>query len=545
MTQQILARKFRPSTFDDLVGQDVLVRSLSNSLKNNKIHQAYLLSGTRGVGKTTTARILAKALSCEQGISASPCNKCNNCTAINDGTFIDLFEIDAASHTKIDETKEIISKAVYPPNQSKFRIFIIDEVHMLSKHSFNALLKTLEEPPPYIIFILATTNPEKLPDTIISRCLHFNLSPINHKTITHRLADIFTKDNIKYEEQALELIANAAKGSLRDALSLSEPIIAYGDNNITYETAAMILGTLPQENIDNLIIAIAEQNAKLAMDIIQNITLATNDTAMIIDQLLNTLHNISIALMVAERKSLLSPKLQALLPKINESQVQLWYQIAIKGKQELAHTPSSAQCLEMICLRQIAFKIESTNISKYFEISSNFEKSSKTEAIKPSSPASSAKPTKPISSPPTPAAPTKTTPSSPKTLSSLNDITAASWPVLIKEIAISGMTKAIADNIEFSKLKDDNIIEVKIMQNKMPIFSDTHKKRIEDAIGKYFNTKVSIVTVVATTTATPVQIKQQELETKKQAIHNDMTQDKNVAKIMSAFEADIEHVEAT
>jgi DNA polymerase III subunit gamma/tau len=546
MTQQILARKFRPSTFEDLVGQDILVQSLSNSLKNKKIHQAYLLSGTRGVGKTTTARILAKALSCEKGISPLPCNSCNNCRAINNGTFIDLFEIDAASHTKIDETKEIISKAAYPPNQSKFRIFIIDEVHMLSKHSFNALLKTLEEPPPYIIFILATTNPEKLPDTIISRCLHFNLAPISTKVIIARLAAVFTKDNIKYEQQALELIANAAKGSLRDALSLSEPIIAYGDNNISYETTAMILGALPQENIDKLIVAIAEQNTKLAMDIIANITSTTNDVAMIIDQILNTLHNISIALMVSERKSLLSTEIQSLLQKLNESQVQLWYQIAIKGKQELMHTPSGVQCLEMICLRQIAFKIESTNINKYFEINSTFSK----ETTVSNKPVTHNKPT--VSKLITPItknndnniiATKKTTTTTIKTLQSIKDITARSWPTLIKETSLSGMTKAIADNIEFCQIKEDNIIAIKIMQNKMPLFSDTHKKRIEDAITKYFDFKVSLVAIVGATTATPAQIKQQDITTKKQAIHNDMQQDKNVTTIMSTFKTDIEEVQ--
>ncbi len=557
MTQQILARKFRPSTFEELVGQDILVKSLSNSLKNQKTHQAYLLSGTRGVGKTTTARILAKALSCEKGISPSPCNSCNNCMAINNGTFIDLFEIDAASHTKIDETKEIISKAAYPPNQSKFRIFIIDEVHMLSKHSFNALLKTLEEPPAYIVFILATTNPEKLPDTIISRCLHFNLAPISTKVISARLAAVFTQDNIKYEDQALELIAEAAKGSLRDALSLSEPIIAYGDNNITHETTAMILGTLPQENIDKLIVAIAEKNTKLTIDIISSIESATNDIAMAIDQLLNTLHNISIALMVAERKSRLNPQLQSLITKLNESQVQLWYQIAVKGKQELAYLPSGVQCLEMICLRQIAFTIDNSNLNKYFAISSTFsEEAPATSKTTARTTITSAPKTQSQLSPATPAinnskhtaavpprvanTPTATTT---KTIKALNDITVASWPSLIKEIAISGMTKAIADNIEFCQITGNSTIEVKIMQNKMPLFRDTHKKRIEEAITKYFDCKVTLNATVGTTTTTPVQIKQEANIAKKQAIHNDMQQDKNVTNIMSTFKANIEEVD--
>ena len=335
MSQQVLARKFRPRNFSDMVGQEHIVTALSNSLKKQRLHHAYLFTGTRGVGKTTLARIIAKAMSCETGITPNPCEKCPSCQQINSGCFIDLFEIDAASHTKVDETKEIINKAMYPPSQGRFRIFIIDEVHMLSKHSFNSLLKTLEEPPQYVKFILATTNPEKLPDTIISRCLQFHLASLSPATISEHLANILEQEKISYEPEALDLVATNANGSIRDSLSILEPIITFSDEKITAAIAGKVLGVIPQNAINNLITLIAEDNKDSVWNEIKKITDQTTDPTTIIKQMLSTLHSLSVAQVVPEQAKNLSPTLQKLLSKTNPNQIQLYYQIALKGLKDL------------------------------------------------------------------------------------------------------------------------------------------------------------------------------------------------------------------
>jgi DNA polymerase-3 subunit gamma/tau len=249
MSYQVLARKWRPQRFSELVGQEHVVNALSNALDNNRLHHAYLFTGTRGVGKTTIARIFAKSLNCELGQSANPCGKCDTCIDIEQGRFIDLLEIDAASRTKVEDTRELLDNVQYRPTRGDFKVYLIDEVHMLSKHSFNALLKTLEEPPPHVKFLLATTDPQKLPVTILSRCLQFNLKALSREQIAKQLAYVLEQETIQNDDDALGLIARAAQGSMRDALSLTDQAIAQGDNTVFKETVSNMLGLLDTNHI--------------------------------------------------------------------------------------------------------------------------------------------------------------------------------------------------------------------------------------------------------------------------------------------------------
>ena len=271
MNYQVLARKWRPQTFEQMVGQQHVIQALINSLNKQRLHHAYLFTGTRGVGKTSIARLLAKALNCEQGISATPCLECETCQAIEKGHFIDLIEIDGASRTKVEDTREILDNVQYTPTQGRFKIYIIDEVHMLSNHSFNALLKTLEEPPEHIKFLLATTDPQKLPVTVLSRCLQFSLKSMNPEQISTHLAHILKEEGIAFEDEALTIIAQAADGSIRDSLSLLDQAIAYGNDKIESHSVRQMLGFTQKDYAVPLLQALASQDANAILDINQSL----------------------------------------------------------------------------------------------------------------------------------------------------------------------------------------------------------------------------------------------------------------------------------
>ncbi len=271
MSYQVLARKWRPSQFSDVVGQSHVLTALGNALTQNRLHHAYLFSGTRGVGKTTIARIFAKGLNCEEGITATPCGKCATCREIDEGRFVDLLEIDAASRTKVEDTRELLDNVQYKPARGRFKVYLIDEVHMLSRHSFNALLKTLEEPPEYVKFILATTDPQKLPVTILSRCLQFHLKHLDHQQIQEQLAKVLTEEKVEYEAKALGLLARAAEGSMRDALSLTDQAIALGNGQVDADNVAAMLGTLNTDQALFLLEAVAKSDANIAMDTLQQL----------------------------------------------------------------------------------------------------------------------------------------------------------------------------------------------------------------------------------------------------------------------------------
>ena len=359
MSYLALARKWRPTQFDAVVGQSHVLTALGNALTQNRLHHAYLFSGTRGVGKTTIGRLFAKGLNCETGITATPCGQCATCQEIDQGRFVDLLEIDAASRTKVEDTRELLDNVQYKPARGRFKVYLIDEVHMLSRHSFNALLKTLEEPPEYVKFLLATTDPQKLPVTILSRCLQFHLKPISVDDIQHQLVHVLNAEQISHQSKALALIAHAADGSMRDALSLTDQAIALGNGAVNYDSVAVMLGTLDTEHALHLLRAISSHQPQAMMACIEQLAEHGVEWDGLLQQLASQLHRIA---MYQTLPSILDPSepdfvaLDDLANKLTPQDVQLYYQIVLKGRADLTLAPTARIGLEMIALRMLAFR---------------------------------------------------------------------------------------------------------------------------------------------------------------------------------------------
>ncbi len=359
MSYQVLARKWRPGSFDAVCGQRHVLAPLIQALDQQRLHHAYLFSGTRGVGKTTLGRLLAKGLNCEQGISSQPCGECKSCRDIQAGCCVDLLEVDAASRTKVEDTRELLDNVQYSPAQYRFKIYLIDEAHMLSRHSFNALLKTLEEPPAHVKFILATTEPNKLPATVISRCLQFHLKALSVDEIKQQLTAILHAENAQSEPEALTLLADAAQGSMRDALSLLDQALSYNTQYLTYQTVAQMLGTVNQNDLYQLVAHIAVQDVHAAMAAVQKIVSYGPDFDILHAQLERLLHQIALVQVTQEviepTQSEHAP-LPALAQKMTPEETQLFYQIALNGRRDLPYSPDFRSGFEMTVLRMLAFK---------------------------------------------------------------------------------------------------------------------------------------------------------------------------------------------
>ena len=358
MSYIALARKWRPRTFAQLVGQDHINKALINSLNQKRLHHAYLFTGTRGVGKTSVARLLAKALNCELGISAAPCLECDACTSIEQGRFIDLIEIDGASKTRVEDTREILENVQYSPTNGRFKIYLIDEVHMLSQHSFNALLKTLEEPPEHVKFILATTDPQKLPVTVLSRCLQFNLKHIESNVIAKQLELILNDEKLTYDKEAINILAHAARGSMRDALSLLDQAIAISDNFLDITNVKNILGYTKQNYALDLIQALSKNEPNKLIIISKQIAAEGGNFQYVADEMLNYFHQISVNQIITIDNTLIyeDPEVDLLSKQFRPEDVQLFYQIVLKGSKDLDLAPSIAVGFEMMLLRMYAFK---------------------------------------------------------------------------------------------------------------------------------------------------------------------------------------------
>ncbi|UPR29483.1 DNA polymerase III subunit gamma/tau [Vibrio crassostreae] len=359
MSYLALARKWRPTKFKEVVGQAHVLTALENALSQNRLHHAYLFSGTRGVGKTTIGRLFAKGLNCETGITSTPCGECATCKEIDEGRFVDLLEIDAASRTKVEDTRELLDNVQYKPARGRFKVYLIDEVHMLSRHSFNALLKTLEEPPEYVKFLLATTDPQKLPVTILSRCLQFHLKPISVDNIHEQLDHILEQEDVTSESRALGMIAHAADGSMRDALSLTDQAIALGNGNVVTDTVAHMLGTLDTDQAIHLLEAISSKQPQQAMACIQ--TLAENGVEWdgLLNQLATQLHRLAMFQALPSTLDKAQPdaeKLELLSKALSPQDIQLYYQIVLKGREDLPLSPTARVGIEMVVLRMLAFR---------------------------------------------------------------------------------------------------------------------------------------------------------------------------------------------
>lgn len=355
MSYQVLARKWRPKTFADVVGQEHIITALANGLKDNRLHHAYLFSGTRGVGKTSIARLFAKGLNCVHGVTATPCGECENCKAIEQGNFIDLIEIDAASRTKVEDTRELLDNVQYKPVVGRFKVYLIDEVHMLSRHSFNALLKTLEEPPEYVKFLLATTDPQKLPVTILSRCLQFHLKALDETQISLHLAHILTQENIPFEEPALVKLAKAAQGSIRDSLSLTDQAIAMGDRQVTNNIVSNMLGLLDDNYSIDILYALHQGNGELLMRTLQRVSDAAGDWDKLLGECAEKLHQIALMQLLPQKSSDNNEHFSFLAKHISPEDVQFFYQVIISGRKDLSNAPNRRIGAEMTLLRALAF----------------------------------------------------------------------------------------------------------------------------------------------------------------------------------------------
>jgi DNA polymerase III subunit gamma/tau len=358
MSYQVLARKYRPKSFDTLVGQDHVVRALTNALTQNRLHHAYLFTGTRGCGKTTLARILAKSLNCEKGVSATPCGVCNACTEIDRGRFVDLLEVDAASNTQVDAMRDLLDNAQYAPTVGRFKVYIIDEVHMLSKSAFNAMLKTLEEPPAHVKFILATTDPQKVPVTVLSRCLQFNLRQMASPTISAHLQNVLQQEQIAYEPTAIGLISRAAAGSMRDALSLTDQAIAYGNQTVNEAEVRSMLGAIDQSYLFDILTALQANNGEAIVQIATQMASRSIAFEAALNDLANVLHQIAVAQTVPNSLADDLPERAALLrfaQQLSAETIQLYYQIALLGRRDIGLAPDEYAGFTMTLLRMLAF----------------------------------------------------------------------------------------------------------------------------------------------------------------------------------------------
>ena len=358
MSYQVLARKYRPANFEELEGQEHVLRALINALDNDRLHHAYLFTGTRGVGKTTIARILAKCLSCENGVSSKPCGECSACREIAEGRSVDLIEVDAASRTRVEDTRELLDNVQYMPTRSRFKVYLIDEVHMLSNHSFNALLKTLEEPPEHVKFLLATTDPKKLPITVLSRCLQFNLKNLSPERIVNHLKQILATESIEYEENAL---GRAADGSMRDALSLTDQAISYGNNSVRDADVKQMLGSIDQKEVFGILNALFAKNAAELLATIQHLSEFSPDYGALMGDILSILHRVAVAQEVptsVDNSHGDEAVIRALAESVHCEDLQLFYQIGLMGQRDLAFAPDARTGFEMSMLRMLTFTPE-------------------------------------------------------------------------------------------------------------------------------------------------------------------------------------------
>ena len=365
MSYQVLARKWRPRTFHELVGQAHVQRALVNALDQGRLHHAYLFTGTRGVGKTTLARILAKCLNCtangrgDEGITSTPCGQCDSCQAIDEGRFVDLIEVDAASRTKVEDTRELLDNVQYAPTQGRYKVYLIDEVHMLSTSSFNALLKTLEEPPPHVKFLLATTDPQKLPPTVLSRCLQFTLKHMPPERVVEHLTYVLGEEGVAFDESALWLLGKAAEGSMRDAMSLTDQAIAFGQGAVRHADVAAMLGTLDHRHILGLAEALADVDVQRLLAEVAELAEQGPDFAAVLDELSSILHRLAVAQMVPDAVDNSHGDRDVILQlasRFTAEDIQLYYQIGIQGRGDMVHAPDLRSALEMTLLRMLAFR---------------------------------------------------------------------------------------------------------------------------------------------------------------------------------------------
>jgi DNA polymerase-3 subunit gamma/tau len=494
----VLARKWRPKSFAELAGQDHVVRALTNALTQNRLHHAYLFTGTRGVGKTTIARIYAKSLNCETGITATPCGVCNACKEIDSGRFVDLIELDAASNTQVDNMRELLESALYAPSSGRFKVYIIDEVHMLSKSAFNAMLKTLEEPPSHVKFILATTDPQKIPVTVLSRCLQFNLKQLSPSLIATHLQYVLEQEKITFELPALNLIARTAQGSMRDALSLMDQAIAFSAGKVEKAMVATMLGAIDQSYLFDLLAALHEKNGQKLLEIADGMVSRSVLFETALQELAALLHRIALAQTVPQAIAEDEPERERLLELANwltAEEVQLYYQIAIHGRDEINLAPDEYAGFTMTLLRMLAFKPEK-------------EMSRQASIVQPIEKPAILKPVQAIMA-----------------VSKVDMVGMPDWTVLLAQLNVQSMALQLAKNCVLEDFSDGQVTlrlshELKHSQTKMA--SD----KLQQALSEYFAKPIKLNIVLGKgNVSTPAAVEQQTKQLKQQQANDEIAQD--------------------
>jgi DNA polymerase III subunit gamma/tau len=524
---QVLARKWRPRSFDELVGQEHVVRALSNALREQRLHHAYLFTGTRGVGKTTLARIIAKALNCETGVTDQPCGKCGACAEIDSGRFVDLIELDAASNTQVDNMRELLENAMYAPTAGRYKVYIIDEVHMLSRNAFNAMLKTLEEPPEHVKFVLATTDPQKIPVTVLSRCLQFNLKQIPQAQIQARLEAVLKAEGIPAESAALILIARAAQGSLRDALSLLDQAIAHGGGKVELASARDMLGAVDQTYLHAILraLAAADGSALIAEADRMNERSLSFETAL--QELATLLHRLALVQTVPQAASDEDPdhatsrELSALF---GADELQLYYQIAVQGRSEIGLAPDEYAGFTMTLLRMLAFAPDCGGPGD------------KAEPRRARAPASIASPSPAVAGPALSGTqrPSVVAENAP---AAANESHGHAWGEIVEALGVSGMARMLAQHCELVKLEPQRI-ELKLPRAHERLLEKAYQERLKGALQKRYGADVHIsITIGESSGNSPAEIADRERQRNQVRAIAEIEQDPFVRELVENFDA--------
>lgn len=525
---QVLARKWRPKNFTEVIGQEHVVRALENSLVQQRLHHAYLFTGTRGIGKTTLARILAKCLNCyaTDNPTTTPCGQCDACIEIDEGRFADLIEVDAASRTKVEDTRDLLDGAQYLPVSGRYKIYIIDEVHMLSGHSFNALLKTLEEPPAHVKFLLATTDPQKLPVTVLSRCLQFNLKKLPYNFIQQQLGKILQAENVTYEDQALFRLAIAADGSVRDALSLLDQAIAYGNGAVNTIDVANMLGVIDKSYICRILENLAANNSNDIMHIVAELASLAKDFADVLNELLQSLHNIAVIQSTPELISTLpwenKDDLVKLAKLLTPEDIQLYYQIGLISKRDLSLAPTPQSGFEMVMLRMLTFRLQSSVVNEKNPKESK-QQNEKQHITEPKS--------KDNHSCAAPSTQIHNNNASNHSLITIEEVLA--------KIDVSGPTLLLLQHCNLTSI-DGSSVELSLNPKQSPLLNKNQEERIQKAFSKLMGRPVKVTINLGTDgMITPATITKMQQEAKKMENLQKIEQNPKVQKILQAFNATV------
>lgn len=535
MSYLVLARKWRPKDFSDTVGQEHVLQALMNALETGRLHHAYLFTGTRGVGKTTIARILAKALNCETGVTAKPCGECSACKEIDEGRFVDLIEVDAASKTKVDDTRDLLDNVQYAAARGRYKVYLIDEVHMLSKSSFNALLKTLEEPPEHVKFLLATTDPQKLPATVLSRCLQFNLKRMTPRIITDRLTHICEAEKIEFESPALSLLARAADGSMRDGLSLLDQAIAYCGGKIEEAPTAKMLGTIDRDHVMRLMRLLAAGDARGLIEVVREIDEQFPDYARLLDDLARDLQRVAVYQVVGTcdcDDELTEQEIAELSQIMPAGDVQLFYQTAIMGRRDLHLAPDPRSGAEMTLMRMLAFKPASAGTSG---AAASGPASRGAAATGRAAPTGAAGPKKS-------AAKTVAKPETPE--SDTADVKAVAWEEpdwkeLVVSLGLSGAVRLLASNCAYLR-REANTVYLGLDPRSAAMLTSQRKDMIASKLGEYFGERLNVdIAMGSETEETPLQQESRMADERLEEARQSLEADPNVQKLKDMFGAEL------